>query len=276
MKSNVISIIVTTRNEERNIRRCLQSIIKQNYKKFEIIVVDNHSTDATQKIAKVFTNKVFTYGPERSAQRNYGASKAIGEYIFFIDADMELKNDVLASIILYINEVKKFGGAIIPEQSVGVSFWERVKVFERSFYLAYGDSTTDAARVFPLYLFNKNKGYDESITGPEDWDLPERIKKNGYSIIRVPTIIFHYENIPSLKQLLKKKYYYALKSHRYLKKHNISTFSSKTIYFLRPVFYKQWKAFFRHPILSTGLFIMLSGELFAGGLGFFKGKIQNL
>ena len=70
--NRLVSVIVTTRNEERNIGNCLQSIRLQTYKPVEIIVVDNNSTDKTQEIARSFTDVVVNKGPERSAQRNHG------------------------------------------------------------------------------------------------------------------------------------------------------------------------------------------------------------
>ena len=47
MKSKKVSIIIRTKNEERWIGRCLESIFKQNYRNFEVIIVDNESTDKT-------------------------------------------------------------------------------------------------------------------------------------------------------------------------------------------------------------------------------------
>ncbi|HDY87235.1 MAG TPA: glycosyltransferase, partial [bacterium] len=84
-------------NEEKNIANCLQSIKKQQYpqKKIEIIVVDNYSTDKTVDTAGQFTDAIYKHGPERSAQRNFGAEKAHGKYILIIDADMILSENVI-------------------------------------------------------------------------------------------------------------------------------------------------------------------------------------
>ena len=49
---------ISTRNEEKNIERCLKSIVSQTYKNIEIILVDNYSADKTIKIAKKYTNKI--------------------------------------------------------------------------------------------------------------------------------------------------------------------------------------------------------------------------
>jgi glycosyltransferase involved in cell wall biosynthesis len=89
----LVSVVLTTKNEEKNIYRCLQSIQSQTYKNLEIIVVDNYSEDQTIKIAKEFTSKIFLKGPERSAQRNYGMiDVAKGIFVIYIDADMILSN----------------------------------------------------------------------------------------------------------------------------------------------------------------------------------------
>ncbi|MCK4821547.1 glycosyltransferase, partial [bacterium] len=92
-----VSVIITTKNEEKHIENCLQAIKRQSYppEKIEIIVVDNKSTDATKEIAGQFTKNVYDFGPERSAQRNFGVSKSAGKYILYLDADMILSDNVI-------------------------------------------------------------------------------------------------------------------------------------------------------------------------------------
>ena len=276
MTKPLVSLIITTKNESEVIERLLKSVKKQTYKRIELIVVDNNSTDKTLKIAQKYTKHIFTKGPERSTQRNFGAKKAKGDYFMFLDADMELSARVVEECIEKITQNKEVGAVTVPEQSKVKLFWEKVKAHERSFYNEVGDTTTDASRFFSRKAFESVGGYDESITGPEDWDLPENVIKKGYKTSRIPSVIYHYERVPSLLQLGKKKYYYALTSHRYLKKHNISPVSAKTIYFLRPVFYKNWRKLLGHPILSSAMFVMFAVELTSGGFGFFVGRIKNL
>ncbi len=58
MKKNpLVSVTITTKNEEKNIENCLKSILEQSYKNIEIIVVDNNSTDKTKEIALKYTQK---------------------------------------------------------------------------------------------------------------------------------------------------------------------------------------------------------------------------
>ena len=62
--------------------------------------MDNNSTDRTKEIAKEYTEKVYNYGPERSAQRNFGVKQASGKYILYLDADMILSEDVVFKCVL--------------------------------------------------------------------------------------------------------------------------------------------------------------------------------
>lgn len=82
-----VSVIITTKNEEENIANCLESIKQQTYpqEKIEIIVVDNNSVDKTKEIALKYTDKVYNFGPERSAQRNFGIRQARREYILSLE-----------------------------------------------------------------------------------------------------------------------------------------------------------------------------------------------
>lgn len=272
----LVSVIITTKNEEEAIGRLIQSIKRQTFKNIEIILVDNNSKDKTVEIVKNLGIKVYNLGPERSAQRNFGAKKARGNYLLFLDADMKLSPNVMEECVKVCLSDTKIEAVVIPEHSVASNLWEKVKGFERSFYNDTGDETTVAARFFTREAFEKAGGYDETITGPEDWDLSETVKKIGYKIGRVKSVIYHYERISSPFNLVQKKFYYALRAHRYLSKQNISTFSPKTIYFLRPVFYKNFNKILAHPILAIGMFIMLTIELFGGGLGYLIGRIKKL
>jgi glycosyltransferase involved in cell wall biosynthesis len=275
-KSPLVSIIVPVYNRPDLIKKLLISISRQTYKKIETIVVDDSSTDNTAEVARRFFADVYTRKhAERSVQRNFGATKSKGKFILFLDSDMELTKSVISECVYEMENNTKTGGIVIPEESTSNSFWEKVKSFERSFYNSNdGDSVTDAARFFRKEAFDKVGGYDTAITGPEDWDLSESVKGSGYKISRIKSVIIHHETIPNLYSLVKKKYFYAFNSHSYLKKQKVSVFSSKTIYFLRPVFYKNWRKLVSNPGLSIAMFVMFSIEMVAGAIGFLAGKFK--
>lgn len=268
MPKDLVSIIITTKNSAGTLKAFLQSIKNQSYKNIEIILVDNFSTDKTLDLAKSFTKKVYSKGPERSAQRNFGVSKAAGKYVFILDSDMELQKNVVSDCILKIQKDQNLGALIVPEKSFGKGFWTQCKAFERSFYI--GDDNIEAARFFKKTLFKKFKGYDFAITGPEDWDLPLRMREAGVKIGRVRSYILHNEGKVSLFKLMKKKFYYGSHASTYLLKHPNMAVSQGNMLF-RPAFFRGWKRLITNPTLTMGLFFMRFWEMSAALVGFLVG-----
>ena len=201
--SPLVSIIIATKNEGRNIGNCLKSVREQSYPSsaLEVIVVDNNSTDDTFKIAKSFTEKVYLKGPERSAQRNYGAQEAKGKYILYLDADMILSKEVVTECVAKCED-EDYIALYIPENIIGDGFWIKVRDFERSFYNA---SCIDAVRFIKRDNFLEINGFDEEnlASGPEDWDFDRRIKETGdVGIIGSPL----YHNEKSQMDSMDRKY----------------------------------------------------------------------
>jgi glycosyltransferase involved in cell wall biosynthesis len=93
----LVSVVITTKNEEKNIKNILKSIEIQSYKNIEIILVDNYSSDKTKEIANNFNVKTYDCGNERSAQRNFGLKKSKGELALYLDADMILTPGLIES-----------------------------------------------------------------------------------------------------------------------------------------------------------------------------------
>ena len=123
------------------------------------------------------------------------------------------------------------------------------------------------ANFFDKDVFWEMGGYDENLTGPEDWDLPHRIKKK-YKIGRIKSKVVHDEGKVTLFGLMKKKYYYAQQLPNYLKKHSIKLTIMQIIYLLRPAFYKNWRKLIRNPVVTCGMIFMLFLEQGAGFFGF--------
>jgi glycosyltransferase involved in cell wall biosynthesis len=236
----LVSVVVTTRNEERNIGNCLKSIKLQTYKLIEIIVVDNNSTDKTEEIARSFTEMVVNKGPERSAQRNHGiCDLATGHYAMFIDADMILTPTLIESCVNQAQS-KDVIALHIDEIILGRGLLAKIRRFERSFY---SGTVIDGARFFDRNIFCRIGGFDTNLPpGPEDWDLDKRLKSIGrIGYLEVATIsvdwemadqinklgvryqgskvgIFHNEDKQSLKRYLSKKVYYSPSMKPYVDK----------------------------------------------------------
>ena len=92
MTKKLISIIINCFNGEKYLKKNLNSILKQKYQKYEVIFVDNCSTDSSSKIYKQVKDKRFKYFKTSKkiklyASRNFALKKAKGEFITFLDVD---------------------------------------------------------------------------------------------------------------------------------------------------------------------------------------------
>ena len=227
----LVSIVITTRNEEHNIGNCLRSVSLQDYTNIEVLVVDNNSTDQTKLIAQEFNVQVFNLGPERSAQRNYGLIEiATGKYGMFIDADMVLTPTLVSKCVDEM-ELNRTFGLHIEEIILGRKWLSKVRRYERQFY---SGTVIDGIRFFNREKFVEIGGFDSKLPpGPEDWDLDKRMKLLGNlkllsncgtslewtmsDFIRQKGIehestyigIYHNEDEVNLKKYIKKKIYYS-------------------------------------------------------------------
>jgi glycosyltransferase involved in cell wall biosynthesis len=274
---DTVSVIITTKDEAKNIETCLRSITLQSYKNIEIILVDNNSTDSTKEIAKKYTNNIYNIGPERSAQRNLGVSRSKGKYVIYIDADMILSPSLIESC------VRQGGALYIPEIVLGKGFFSQVRRFERSFY----DGTViDAVRFMPRDVILRAGGFDETLCGPEDWDLDKRVRNiaaaevlnrpedlidvwplkgfiecRGVDTSNFGCAIYHNESDLNLKKYLGKKTYYSLNMARYVQKWGDDADIKKQLgvsYRMFGVFIEggKYKNLIAHPILAAGLYYL--------------------
>ena len=265
----LVSVIVPTRNSARTLGSCLASVAGQSHPEVETIVVDNASSDETRRIAERYECAVLEIGPERSAQRNHGASQAGGAYLLFVDSDMVLDPDVVAECVAAARDGAD--AAIIPEVSFGDGFWARCKALERSCYV--GDDDIEAARFYERELFWRLGGFDEELNGPEDWDLSRRAKSTGARIARVPSVIQHDEGRLQLGSLLRKKFRYGKSYPAYRQKHRGAASRQSTL--VRPGFARHRGRLASEPITGIGMLVMKSLELVAGAAGALTAVVRH-
>jgi glycosyltransferase involved in cell wall biosynthesis len=254
-------VVITTKNSAKTLGTCLKSIRSQTYGDIEINVIDNYSIDRTGEVAEDHGVRALYKGPERSVQRNYGAKRSKGDFLLFVDADMELTSKVVEQCVAKC-ENGDYGAVIIPEITVGEGFWAEVRRLERTTY--FGDTLFEAARFFRRNVFEKLDGYDEKITGSEDYDLQARLEKSGYGITHIYASIIHHEGQLSLRSHLMKKYYYAKGSKTYLRKHPYR--AMKQFIPVRRSYFKQWRLLLKTPLHGMGLIMLKVCELSVGVL----------
>ena len=262
-----VSVIVSTRNSAAHLEALLASVRAQTHPNVELIVVDNDSTDATAQIAARWADVVLAAGPERSAQRNRGVDAATGDFVLVADADMVLEPGVVGDCVA-VARGEDATAVVIPEVSVGEGFWAACKALERSCYV--GDETIEAARFFRRDAFLRYGGYDETLTGPEDWDLPARMRAAGERVARVDARIVHDEGRLRLRELLRKKFYYGRTFAPYVRRHPGLAARQATL--IRPAFIRHRRRLARRPALAAGMVAMKAAEYAAGGLGLVAGR----
>lgn len=214
--SPTVSVVVPTKKAGRTLAACLASLRAQSYP-CRVVVVDNASTDATRALAKDGADVFLEAGPERSAQRNCGARSCPADIVGFIDADMVLEPTVVEEAVVAIGGGA--GSVIVPERTVGSGFWVQVRAFERSFY--QGSDSIEAARFFRWDVFERAGGFDEDLTGPEDWDLAESARLLA-PVARTTAFIDHDEGCIGYLEACRKKAYYAEGMRRYVAKRGLS------------------------------------------------------
>ena len=186
-----VSIIIPALNEERVIGRCLQALAALEYPKdsFEVILVDNGSTDRTIEIARSFTPalKLAIHqrpGARISAMRNFAASKASGEIFAFLDADCVAPPHWLktAAPLLAREGVGVLGAHYrIPDDSSWVGrAWYGGLEFEKQGPI---DWVPAGDMIIARSTFERIGGFDESIQTNEDCDLCERVRAAGLSVV---------------------------------------------------------------------------------------------
>jgi len=100
------SIVIPTYNRAQLIGNTIQSVLNQTYTNFELIVVDDGSSDNTKEVVNGFNDLRIKYfwkeNAERGAARNFGLKQANGEYVFFIDSDDEMLPNHLETLHQFI------------------------------------------------------------------------------------------------------------------------------------------------------------------------------
>jgi hypothetical protein len=201
----LVSVVVPTRDAGRTIETCLRSIRAQTWPALELIVVDNGSTDGTWAAAERHADLALRGGPERSAQRNLGIDHAAGEWVCYVDADMELAPDVVERAVLAGMRADAVGVAI-GEKSVGEGFWTRCRALERR--CLRDEPELRWPRLVRTGYLRGTGGFAPWLTGTEDAELHRRMVTGGVPMVVADGLILHHEGRLTLAGLARKRRYY--------------------------------------------------------------------
>ena len=115
IRDDLVSVIIPVYNSEIYLEKCITSLLKQTYKNFELILIDDGSTDSSYEICKKYSldSRIHIYRKENggvSSARNMGLNCAKGKYIFFVDSDDWVDEDYIELLKIEDDEDLVQGG----------------------------------------------------------------------------------------------------------------------------------------------------------------------
>lgn len=218
-----VSVIIPTYNRQKFITMAIDSVLSQTFKDYEIIVIDDGSTDNTRQVLESYEEKIkYIYQKNSgvSAARNAGIRLARGELVAFLDSDDEWLPDYLSITVSKLNNNSKL--IALYSDSYKIDFYKNVKTaFEEKKINKFFDFKNFIIKNRPLILILKHNlcnlqsflvkrealikagPFDTKLTIGEDIDMICRIALQGaFGIFKKPLVNIYNrgENIPSLTQ----------------------------------------------------------------------------
>ncbi|PAV27034.1 hypothetical protein CF392_02540 [Tamilnaduibacter salinus] len=213
-RSPEISVVIPTFNEEKDIAQTLESLSNQSLPKdsYEIIVVDNGSTDETTNLVRSFTDDLFIV-PDINvgAVRNYGAKMAHSKLILFLDADCIIPRDHLETCLERREKVFSgviFGGSLNSRKDPG---WvEKYWLLEGPCAQNRQRELTGACILVDKGVLLSLGGFPEDVTSGEDTLFSQRAKSAGHKItISTDLAVTHLGNPKTVREFFKRQSWHA-------------------------------------------------------------------
>ncbi len=205
------SIIIPCHNVAETLETCLECTTAQTYRDYEIIVVDDASTDATVEVARRFDVNLVVLDSQVGAggARNAGAACATGEVLFFVDADVKFSADVLEALRqVFERNPNCHAVAGIPDRVplVRGTFQDFTAL---RYNYRFTRTPTNCTSVPTWFLAMKRAMFDEigdfseefKGAGGEEYDFGYRMTKKGYSIRLERGIVFTHRYPPMWPKL---------------------------------------------------------------------------
>ncbi len=219
----MISLVVPAYNEGRVIQAAIRSLLLLDYPNFEILVIDDGSTDDTYEKAIAVAREQQSISVRVITKRNGGKAEALntgmtaarGEFILNMDGDSKLSSNTLRACIRHFENPKI--GAVAGNVKVinRENIWTKIQALEYVEGLAMARKAQSFMRAVniipgPLGMFRKSVlqqvgGYDHD-TFAEDCDLTLKLLMRGWHIAYEPTAIAWVETPSGLLDLLKQRY----------------------------------------------------------------------
>ncbi len=199
-----VSIIVPYKNGEKYLERCIKKIKEQEYKDYEIILIDDSSDDNSKDVIEKYRNdeKIKYYYLEDNTigvgkARNYGIEKATGKYIMFVDVDDYIEKKLLINIEKYMKlniDVIKYKLMIDEKVKVYEPIFDVVSGKEAFSKLCFDDKYFDSPCLYLMkkeYLIKNSMRFEENMYH-EDFGLVPFIVLNAKTVVAPNIVGYHY------------------------------------------------------------------------------------
>lgn len=194
--NKMVSIIIPTYNQENYIAETLECVIKQTYKDWECIIVDDGSTDNTCNIVKKYLNEKIKYIKQKQSgvceARNNGIRNTSGEYILFLDSDDKISDNFLEEAVKCISEDENIK-VIAPDIELFGVYNRKYELPEYNIEILMGRNIfimSSLCRRCDIDIFG---GFNNNMKdGLEDWDFWLSILENGGTVKYLNNITFYY------------------------------------------------------------------------------------
>ncbi|HET6398669.1 MAG TPA: glycosyltransferase [Candidatus Thermoplasmatota archaeon] len=215
-----MSVVVTVRNEERNLPHLLESLLPQRHLA-QVVLVDAISTDRTVAVAQRYENDlpitIVRQACLRGEGRNVGARHATGELLAFIDGDCMAGSRWTESL------VRAWGGdprRVVAGRTVLTGFWAFTKL-HRVELARHGIDTSwpSCNLAYPRELFERVGGFDASFITAEDIDLNVRAVDAGAHIVHAPDALVYARARDSITGFVKQAYWNGYGRKQLTRKH---------------------------------------------------------
>lgn len=181
-----VSIIIPTHNAAGTIGNCLRTVIHQSFNDYEIIVVDDGSTDATMDELKVFADQIRLFRePHKgaAAARNRGAREASGDFLLFCDADMALDPLMVEKMVNVLRRKPgvsfAYAGFLWHDRVMGMRPFDARELKRNNFI-----------HTSSLIRREHFSGFDEKLKRFQDWDLWLTMTSRGRCGTGIPLVLY--------------------------------------------------------------------------------------
>jgi cellulose synthase/poly-beta-1,6-N-acetylglucosamine synthase-like glycosyltransferase len=221
-----VSVIITSRNNEKTIGECLKSIVELGYPQdsLEIILVDACSTDATAQIAEDYpTVKVLSKPVNAPAAYNYAIKIASHDILAFVDSDARVEKGWLKKLVPHLNNPATAGVSGDIETWNDENPWARSIGYDiKTRYSRIKNYTSRVATmnlIFKRSVLEEVGGFDEGFPSQYDTELGFRISRLGYRIAFERTAKCYHFNRITLRAYFRQQLQYGKNTVRLYFKH---------------------------------------------------------